>query len=105
MTTDAAPKSPLNAARLDAEVEALVVQADSLRIELEREVEVLKKTIEVNRRDTLGLVMRASCIHRRALNLLVVTHRARIINDLRYAPSEAVAEAIRSLDEASAVER
>jgi hypothetical protein len=84
----------VDAARLDAEVEALVVKADSLRIELEQEVDLLKRTIAVNRHDTHGLVMRASGIHSKAVSLLVVTHRARLINDLRYPPSDAVAEAL-----------
>ena len=84
----------VDGARLDAEVEALVVAADLLRIELEQEVQLLKRTIEVNRKDTYGLVMRASGIHTKAVSLLVATHRARLINDLRYSPSEVVADAL-----------
>lgn len=91
--------------RLDAEVEDLVVRADILRTELEHEVELLKKTIEVNRQDTLGLVMRASGIHTKALNLLIVVHRARIINDLRYPAVGTVAETMMLLDGAKQAER
>lgn len=84
--------------RLDAEMKDLVDQADILRRELEREVELLKKTIAVNWRDTLGLSLRASGIHTKALNLLVVACRARHIDGLYYPPSDAVADAIKSLD-------
>jgi len=85
--------------RLDAEVEFLVQEMDGLRIELENEVENLRITLEVNRRDTFGLKMRASEIHERAIKLLVAAYRADKIRGLGYPPYAAVAEILKADEE------
>ena len=83
-------RAPVGPKRLDAEIEAIVRVVEGLQVELADSVETLRKTVAVNRRDVLGMSMRASEIHSRAVQLLVAAYRAERLRDLHHPPTERV---------------